>query len=661
MPNGEAPWLANVEGEEVRRLITEGAPVLRVPAGPGTGKTFGLRKRVLRILHPAGLGAEPGRVLVCAFNRVIARDLRDEIAAELEPFDLDSPSIRTVHGLAAQLAGERPRFVLPHEIDTMVYDILAKNAAVAEQFGRLHRRALRALREHESGMASYPALAQETATWLADHGAALVGDLPRRVEAGLRAGDYADTRFDHVIVDEFQDLTEVEARLAIGLLADGGSLVVLGDRKQSIYAFRGNQGRGLEALPDLVEGEITDRTMDECRRCPGEIVLLANAVMESYNEPLVDVRGPGAEVHEVHFSTPEAEHERLADEIVKGFRAEPEAKHLVLVTRRRWGYDLRNQIRAIAPELITQTVFSEDILETWPAREAFLLLSIVASPDDPATLRDWIAYKHPNAEGKEWKAAKRHALVYASLREAGLLTLERVRAIAGADATDLHGAGRDAVHVRTQRLCELLDAIPQNATTSEIIRHVLDPDRWSVGESAYPTLARDDIDRLRAEAESMVEEEDQEVTLDDLVHRLRNRIASREPIGQADDPDITIVTLWGAKGLTADFTYIVGLCDEALPGHFDPHSSALTEGEHIEEQRRLLYVSLTRAKRGLVISRPVKIRTGLVPALGLRRTDDRNAWWQYLHRCQFLADLPNYVLPEATEGNEWPGIGSFRA
>src|SRR3954465_6173480 len=112
-----APWNAGVRGEQVLPLINTDTRTLRVPAGPGTGKTFGLRKRVLRLLHPDGLGTPSDRVLVCAFNRVIRDDLKAEIACELAPYGLDLPNIRTVHGLAAELAGHAPRFLLPQEAE----------------------------------------------------------------------------------------------------------------------------------------------------------------------------------------------------------------------------------------------------------------------------------------------------------------------------------------------------------------------------------------------------------------------------------------------------------------------------------------------------------------------------------------------------------------
>src|SRR6476646_6476366 len=65
----DRPWNADVRGTQVLPLINCDCKTMRVPAGPGTGKTFGLRRRVLRLLHPDGLGVSPNRVLVCTFNR----------------------------------------------------------------------------------------------------------------------------------------------------------------------------------------------------------------------------------------------------------------------------------------------------------------------------------------------------------------------------------------------------------------------------------------------------------------------------------------------------------------------------------------------------------------------------------------------------------------
>ena len=72
-------WNKGVRGTQVLPLINDDAPVIRVEAGPGTGKTFGLVKRVQRILHPDGHGASGAEVLIVAFNRVIAKQLRADV------------------------------------------------------------------------------------------------------------------------------------------------------------------------------------------------------------------------------------------------------------------------------------------------------------------------------------------------------------------------------------------------------------------------------------------------------------------------------------------------------------------------------------------------------------------------------------------------------
>ena len=127
-------------------------------------------------------------------------------------------------------------------------------------------------------------------------------------------------------------------------------------------------------MPSLVEGEVSDHPMDQCWRCKSEIVVLANGVMALEGEPLVDVNGPGAELHAIHFPTPEAEVSRIAEEVVRTWHARPGERTLVLVTRRKWGYELKAAIRAVDGAVPVETIFAEDVLQTWPARGVHLPL-----------------------------------------------------------------------------------------------------------------------------------------------------------------------------------------------------------------------------------------------------------------------------------------------
>lgn len=646
------PWLRNVRGEQVLPLITNDAGVLRVQAGPGTGKTFGLRKRVLRLLHPDGDAVDQADVLVCSFNRVIAKDLLEEITAELAPYGLGIPRVTTVHSLCASIVGAAPRFLLPHEIELMTFDILEEHASLKTRFNT-QPKALRALREHEAGAEDHPDLMAAVKQWLADHKGSLVGDVIRKVRGGLDAGDYESGMYGHVIVDEFQDLTAAEADILVQLRSDDGQLVALGDRKQSIYAFRGNDERGLDALPDLVNDPVVDMPMDECERCHREVVDLANAVMALEGEPLVDIHGPGTEIHHIHFEIPSEEAQGIATEVVRVYKERPEDEHLVLVTRRRWGYDVRNAIRELDPAAPVETSFAEDVLETWPAREAFILLEIIGAPD-PISLRDWVGYQKPT-DGKNFKAPQRNARAYLPLKkDFGVLTRERVEGLKDEPSTSFRGSGKSKLLYRLERLRQQLHDVPDTDDLAVVVQHVLDPDRWIDFTGDHASLAREDLERLRVEAERLLEEM-KEPSLRKLVTQLRYRIATREPLGGSENEGVRVVTLWGAKGLTADFVYIVGLVDEALPGPHNPDSTGQSASEHLAEQRRLLYVSLTRAKQALVISRPKKIRSGEVKSLGLTFADD-GAYWQKLHRTRFFDDLPAGVLPTAVAGATWKGI-----
>src|SRR5436305_12568359 len=100
-------WNDKVRGDQVPPLINVDADTIRCIAGPGSGKTFGLVRRVERILHPDGLAIDGRNVLVVAFNRVIARTLRDDIRARLKTFDYErEPVIRTIHALCVVVIGE---------------------------------------------------------------------------------------------------------------------------------------------------------------------------------------------------------------------------------------------------------------------------------------------------------------------------------------------------------------------------------------------------------------------------------------------------------------------------------------------------------------------------------------------------------------------------
>lgn len=192
----------------------------------------------------------------------------------------NEPDIQTIHALCVKVIGEELRILLPHEVDAMIYDVREEYKEVSARCKNFEE-TKQALRDHEAGHSEHLLLWQAAQQWLLRHKAHLVSDLPRLLLERLKGGDFPKRDHDYVIVDEFQDLTSGEQELMFRLRSHGGQLVALGDPRQSIYRFRGNDLEGLAKLEKLVDngGTVTDVMITQCQRCPKPIVVAANRLM----------------------------------------------------------------------------------------------------------------------------------------------------------------------------------------------------------------------------------------------------------------------------------------------------------------------------------------------------------------------------------------------
>lgn len=655
------PWNDGVRGRQVLPLINQDAETIGVEAGPGTGKTFGLVRRVHRLLHRNG-EALPGRdVLVVAFNRVIAKQLRTDITAELTKFPHDgAPVIRTIHALCVEVIGGDLRLLLPHEREAMIYDILVQFPALRARYGRPNDTD-QALKDHEAGNVEHLELWQAARHWLERHQAQLVSDLPGLLLARLQGGDFRDRSYRHVIVDEFQDLTPGEQQLVFRLRRAGGQLIALGDPRQSIYRFRGNDRLGLANLAQLAGGPVMPITMTECQRCPDPIVTAANRLMAlAPAEAMVSTNAGAANIHVVVWQDPQAEAEGMARAILDNMRAHPDDRHLVMATRRQFGYALRTQLAALDANLQVDLSFSEGVLETWAAREAFLLFCLLVDPDR-ATWRAWFAYRNSDT-GRDFKSPNRNAGAYLRLLDGAhdQITGATVEALAAEPRNQQRGAGGTTLWDRAQRFLELRAqfAIDPQSDAAVALVAIFDADRWVPAGSEDAEVARLDIELLLDKtAISLADEVDRHPNatpmehLREIARRLRQQIATREPIAEDDASQLQVATLWGAKGVTADHVYILGVCEEGLPGERREEYPG-TEADYMDEQRRLFYVSITRSKQTLVISRAARIRRGDAQRLGLAVGD--GGFWATLGMSPFLRDIMN-LLPDAVRGEQWGG------
>lgn len=358
------PWDEGLEGPALQFAVSDQSPI-RAQAGPGTGKSFGLRRRVARLLKG---GAHPGRIILVTFTRVSAGDLERELGAIGHP-QVGRVRKGTLHALAFWLLNQAHVIVLtrrtPRPLMTFEERFLVEDLGRVDGLGDVNERKRR-LKAFEAAWAreqdQEPGWPEEDVDrifqlnldeWLRFHQSMLIGELIPVTLRYLRSNPASPELelFDHVLVDEYQDLNRAEQSL-IDLISSHGRLAVVGDEDQSIYEdFRYAHPEGISEFHNTHEGTL-DVPLEVSRRCPTRIVEIANSLIRHNLRRTGRVlqalhENAGGEIHVVQWASMEAEAEGIASFIGAMIDSgEFEAGNtLVLSPRRQFGYLIRDALR----------------------------------------------------------------------------------------------------------------------------------------------------------------------------------------------------------------------------------------------------------------------------------------------------------------------------
>jgi DNA helicase-2/ATP-dependent DNA helicase PcrA len=585
----EPPWLQGIAGDDARELIESDERLIRVVAGPGAGKTTCLKRRTRRLRESKGVPSE--KIFVGTFTRAIASDLRNELGEEIAVSTLHSLAYRLLRANPGACQGMKLRFLLVYEEAVMLFDIAHLVPGVANHNAR--RDELRRLQSHRSQRQEYEdaVFAGAVRGWLQRHGGILVGEVVYLATTGLESEDIPRGEFDHVVVDEYQDLTAAEQELVELVWSGQGSLVVMGDNNQSIYGFRFNHPDGINEFLGRWEGEgAIDLSCPDNRRCGEAILQIANLMMAESGggEAMVPASGRAGAVDLVHWPNITAEIAGIAEYI----RRHHEDSFLVLVPRRFIGYRLKDAVGDDA-----RTAFHEEILRHPVAAEAFACASALADTADGVAVRAWLALHSSNAQPGPDRNASAYRTLPTNQTPAAL-----VAGIAS-DAIPVSGAGQSHLRARAKQLQAWIDeGLPGDL---RVIEMAFDPSKAAAEPDPEKRhWLEEDLTELREAARGVaatmqqaheLDERKPAPTLASVVSVLRYRIATRAPLRpEADEPRVRIMTLHSAKGLEADNIVVMGAAQEIIPGDATPEDAA--------EQRRLLYVAVTRAKDRLIVS-----------------------------------------------------------
>lgn len=235
-----------------------------------------------------------------------------------------------------------------------------------------------------------------------------------------------------------------------------------------------------------------------------------------------------------------------------------------MVTRRQFGYALRERIAATDPDLKVELSFSESLLETWTVREAFLFFFCLLVDPDAPTWRAWLGYQN-SFTGKAYKAAQRNADAYLKLLADSHddITDSVIEEIARNDKKPPGGGGKN-LWERAKRFIDLRTALSENGEDAHaFITEIFDADLWVTSETADTETAQLNMRLCFDKAISMLDEIKEAKPkwkalqhLAEVARRLRYQIATREPFEPDETASLQVATLWGAKGVTADHVYV---------------------------------------------------------------------------------------------------------
>ena len=563
---------------------------MHVLAGPGTGKTFALMRKVARLLEE---GHDPSRILVVTFTRTAAQDLQKQLE-ELGIQNADRVVACTLHSLCFRILQREhvledvrrsPRILFPFEIDHLLLDLGENFGTKKDRKKRLEAfQAAWARLQHEepgdSGISKEDRrFGQTLKKWLVFHNAMLLGELVPLTLRYLTGNPDSPERdmFDHILVDEYQDLNKSD-QVIIDRLADNATLTVAGDDHQSIYGFRYAHPEGIIEFPERHEGTCHE-TLTECRRSAKKVVDMANRLIQAGGAPedrLVDPwpDNPIGETHLLRWRNPDDETEGIREIVasyLKSGSPEKPGDILVLTPRKSLGARLRAELEENF--IPAETVYTEEAIATPEARAKMCVLHLIADPGDRVALRYWLGMESPSA------------LVGGYARIMSVCDKE----------------GMDPVSV-LECLKEKTRTIPHTAKIvprySEL-QAQLDRLEGLEGEGFIDAWLPEGVDEIRELRDVVVSQIDPKVPRAQMLRDILVATTQLEVPSVADY--LRIMTLHKAKGLGAHTVIVLGAVDGLLP-MLARNVSQEEFDRLVYEQRRLMYVAITRAKFRLIVS-----------------------------------------------------------
>jgi len=629
-----------------------GGPLLIV-AGAGSGKTRVLTRRIAHLLATGD--ATPGQILAITFTNKAAGEMKERVA-ELVGARARAMWVSTFHSACVRILrseasrlGVTSSFTIYDQADSLRLMTMVIRDQDLDPKKYTPRSFLAQVSNLKNELIDHETYASRTA----NHMEEMLAEAYNQYQARLRranAFDFDDLisstvavlqlfpdvaehyrrRFRHVLVDEYQDTNHAQYVLIKELVGQAtpelppGQLCVVGDADQSIYAFRGATIRNIEEF-ERDYPNATTVMLEQNYRSTQTILTAANAVIARNSsrreKRLWTDAGDGSPIVAYVADDEHDEASFIANEIDRLSDTEGVKPSDVAVFYRTNAQSRSVEEIFVRVGLPYRVVGGTRFYERREVRDAIAYLRALANPDDEVSLRRVLNTP------KRGIGERAEAMVEAfSQRERISFAAALARA---EEAPGIATRSLSSIQAFVTLMSDLRTIVESGADPATVLQAVLEQSGY-LAELAASTDPQDEtrVENL-AELESVAQEfatENPEGTLLDFLERV-SLVADSDEIPDGDDSGgvVTLMTLHTAKGLEFPVVFLTGMEDGVFP-----HMRSLGNARELEEERRLAYVGITRARERLYVSRSVM----------------RSAWGSpaFNPPSRFLEEIPDEVI-----------------
>ncbi len=622
MPTKEELITANLNEPQLQAVMHTDGPLL-ILAGAGSGKTRALTHRIAKLIHD---GVPPWQILAVTFTNKAANEMKERIenilhmteGTNVSMWDLNAgklPVMGTFHSICARILRKdidkigRDRSFVIYDADDQkrlmkevlkemhIDDKELKPKAVLGYVGRFKCEALSP--KEAQAQATTPRMNQiieaykryQTALFAAnalDFDDLILESVKLFKEVPEVLDRYQETwRYLHV--DEYQDTNHLQYQFISLLAGKYGNLCVIGDPDQSIYAFRGADIRNILEFEKEYPNAMRIK-LEQNYRSTQPILDAADSIIDANpNRPEKKMwteqkEGPKIVVQEVSDEKKEAiEAVKAADEM-----------------HRRKGVNLRNQV------ILYRTNAQSRLFEEACLRHG-IPYRIVGGVKFYARkeVKDVLGYLHVILNPYDTVSLLR--IINVPSRKIGLTTLGKVQAFATEGGTSLWdalcgidhiGSINDPTKERIRSFVELITKYQEKAKTEVVseltghLLHAIDLEHWVRDDTEEGENRWGNVQELKS-VMNKYDALDPETSLMSFLEEV-SLVSEVDKLQDKGTDALTLMTLHLCKGLEFEHVIVAG-CEEGI----FPHSNSLFDKEQLEEERRLMYVGMTRSKKHL--------------------------------------------------------------